>query len=152
MDILNDFGLNVELLIWGAIIVLSIILEMGTVALVAVWFVFGAAAAFISAYCGQPFLYQSYWFVGVSATLFLLIRPLAGNLKGPKVATNTDALIGQTAMVCSEIDLLRGTGRIEIQGLTWSAKPSQGNSIPAGTTVKIDKIEGVTLFVSPCAK
>lgn len=148
MDFLNELGINLELLIWGAVIVLSIVLEMGTAALVSIWFVFGAIAAFFAAYLGQPFLYQMYWFVGLSTALFLLIRPLAGNVNGSKTPTNTDALIGQTAVVNSEINLERGVGRVEVQGLSWSAKPLNGNVIPVGTIVKIERIEGVTMVVS----
>ena len=42
-----------------------------------------------------------------------------------------------------------GTGAVYVDGKTWSARSSDGSSIPMGAKVVVDRMEGVKLFVTP---
>ena len=40
-------------------------------------------------------------------------------------------------------------GQIKVDGMEWTARSTSGAMIEAGTKVRVDKIEGVKVFVSP---
>lgn len=145
----NLTEMNIQMIFWGLIVVLSAIVEISTVALVSIWFVIGGIGAFIAAWYGCSFLIQLSIFVLTSVALFLLTRPMVKKINREYTPTNTDSLIGREALTVSEIDVIKGTGRALVDGQDWAAKSSNGKNIPENTVVIIDKIEGVTLFVSP---
>ncbi len=151
MDNIQLLGIDASLIFWGAIVVLAALVELSTVALVSIWFVFGGIAAFIAGFLGYDFLTQTTIFVLLSLLLFLLTRPMVGKITRNPIPTNTDSLVGQSGKTIVEINDIQGTGRVMIQGQDWSAKSSNGTIIPVQQTVKIDKIEGVTLYVTPIA-
>ena len=39
-------------------------------------------------------------------------------------------------------------GQVQVDGMEWAARSTTGSHIPAGAVVKVDKIEGVKVFVS----
>ena len=47
------------------------------------------------------------------------------------------------------IDNLTATGQVKLNGMEWSARSTSGNTLEVGTKVRVDKIEGVKVFVSP---
>ena len=63
------------------------------------------------------------------------------------MATNADRVIGKTAIVIQDIDNIEGKGQVNISGQIWSARSQQAVVIPAGTEVKVLRIEGVKVFV-----
>jgi len=89
-------------------------------------------------------------FVAVSAALLACLRPIVKKYVKPNVtATNTQALVGKTAVVTESIDNLAAHGTVKVNGVIWSARSTSGVNIPAGAQIRIDRIEGVKLFVSP---
>ena len=133
---------------WIAAIVIFIIAEAVTVALVSVWFIGGAAAALIAALCGAEVWLQVVLFFGVSIVLLLCLRPLSKRLlKQKKVATNADSNIGKEAIVTEEIDNLQGKGAVKIAGVEWSARSEDGSVIEKDAVVRILRIEGVKVCV-----
>ena len=64
-------------------------------------------------------------------------------------ATNADRCVGRTGVVLEDIDNLAATGQVRVCGSVWSARSTDGASIAAGTTVVVDRIEGVKLMVRP---
>ena len=116
---------------------------------VSIWFMGGAAVAFIVASFGFDMKAQITVFVLVSAVLLLITRPLVKKrLEQNKVATNADSLVGKETIVTNGISNLNETGSVKIGGVEWAARSLNGENIPAGETVKIEKIEGVKLIVS----
>lgn len=133
-------------LLWLIIAVILGILEAVTVSLVSIWFAIGALAAIIPAYFEVPFWGQILVFLSVSALAFALTKRFFKDIvKVKKQPTNSDSLIGTDGIVTEEINNLKGTGKVFISGLTWSAKTKSGIIIPEGAVVTIEKIEGVTL-------
>ena len=57
--------------------------------------------------------------------------------------------MGTVGVLTAGVDNLAAQGQIVMNGMEWSARSTSGDPIPAGTTVCVDKIEGVRLFVSP---
>ncbi|MBQ5329392.1 MAG: NfeD family protein [Oscillospiraceae bacterium] len=134
--------------IWLIVAVILGIMEAVTVSLISVWFAIGALAAIIPAYFGVPLWGQILVFLAVSAIAFAFTKRFFKDVvKVKKQPTNSDGLIGTDGIVTAEINNLEGAGKVYISGLTWSARSKNGETIPEGAVVTVDKIEGATLVV-----
>ena len=60
-----------------------------------------------------------------------------------------EALVGTRGYVTSDIDNLTAVGQVKLGAMEWTARSTSGDPIPTGTKVKVDRIEGVKVFVSP---
>ena len=135
---------------WIAAVIAFSVLEGLTVALVSVWFIGGSVAGLIAAACGASVGLQLGVFVAVSAVLLALLRPLAKKYISPRREhTNADRLVGREALVTESIDNLKEQGAVKINGVLWTAKSAGGEPIPQGALVKIARIEGAKLYVTP---
>lgn len=140
--------LPIEMVIWGILMVLFILLEVSSCALVSIWFVFGALAAVLAAWQGCSFLVQTIIFVAVSAVLLMFTWPFVRSLRIKKIPTNADEIIGMEGVVQTAINNVKNEGRVVVDSIDWAAKSTNGRPIPAGSVVMVDKLEGVTLFVT----
>lgn len=135
---------------WFILLVLFVWLEASTVALVSVWFALGSLAAMIASICGGELWLQFVLFVVVSAAFLLALRPLAKKHFTPKLQkTNIDSVVDAQGLVLEEIDNLSAKGKVKVGALEWSARSTDEEIIPANTLVKVDRIEGVKIFVTP---
>ena len=122
--------------------------EAVTVGLVCIWFAAGAVGGFLVAVLGGQFWFQLIVFAAVSALTPALVRPAASRFVHPRRSpTNADRVVNQTAAVTETIDNEAGTGQINVLGQVWTARSELGVVIPAGTQVKVRRIEGVKVFV-----
>lgn len=136
--------------VWLGLIVAFIAVEAATVNLVSVWFIGGAVAGLVSAILGAAVLLQFAVFLAVSAVLLALLRPvLKKYLRVKPTKLNADRLIGQEALVTEPINNLEETGAVRMNGVLWTAKSVDDTPIPAGTRVRIDRIEGAKVYVKP---
>ena len=88
-------------------------------------------------------------FLTVSAIALTALRPLVRKYLTPKLTpTNIDSVIGSAGLVTAPIDNLAATGQVKLGGMDWTARSTTGKAIPVGTLVKVDRIEGVKVFVS----
>ena len=137
-------------LFWLVAMVLFGVLEAVTVGLTSIWFAVGALAALIAASLGAFALVQVVVFLVVSFVTLLLVRPLAQRfVNDRKVATNADRVIGREAVVTEDIDNIQGKGRVSISGADWTARAQEDRPIPAGSKVRVLRIEGVKVIVVP---
>lgn len=134
--------------LWLALFVVFLIVEAGTVALVSIWFALGALAALVSCALGAEMWLQITVFLVVSLVLLALLWKRVRN-KLTTTKTNVDSMIGAEGYVTEAIDNLSYTGRVKLGGITWAARSTSGAGIPVGTLVKVERIEGVKVFVSP---
>ena len=135
---------------WAVMIIAFSVLEGITAQLVSIWFVAGSAAGLICAACNLSLPVQAAAAVGVSVLSLALTRPLVKKYITPRrERTNADRCIGQSAVVVSEINNINATGQVKANGSVWSARSENGRVIKEGEIVKIIKIEGVKLIVSP---
>ena len=121
-----------------------------TVGLTSIWFALGALGALAADAASAPVIVQIVVFLGVSFLTLLLVRPLAQRfVNDRKVATNADRVIGREAVVTEDIDNLQGKGRVSISGADWTARAQEDRPIPAGSEVRVLRIEGVKVIVVP---
>lgn len=133
---------------WLAAVIALCAGEAATVGLVCIWFAAGALAAFVAACVGAVFWVQLIVFAVVSALALALVRPAASRFAHPRRSpTNADRVIGQTAKVTETVDNEAGTGQVNVLGQTWTARSQLGVIIPTGTQVRVQRIEGVKVFV-----
>ena len=87
-------------------------------------------------------------FAVVSAAALALTRPLVRRfMVRPSIPTNLDRVLGMAAKVTEAVDNERASGAVYVDGKIWTARSDDGSVIPAGTQVKVQKIEGVKLLV-----
>lgn len=133
---------------WLAAFIALSVGEAATVGLVCIWFAIGALAAFLAACAGIQLWVQLIVFAVVSAAALALIRPaVARFLHTKRSPTNADRVVDQTALVTETVDNESGSGQVKVQGQIWTARSELGVVIPAGTQVKVKRIEGVKVFV-----
>ena len=140
-------------ILWAAAIVIFAVLEGVTVQLVSVWFVLGAIAALIAAFCGAGFYVQIILFAAVSLAALAATRPLVKKFVQPKVRRlNANRCIGATGVVTQRIDNLAATGQIKVNGSIWTARSASGEVIESGQTATVERIEGVKVIVHSARK
>ena len=137
-----------EMIFWLVVFVVLLIVEIATMGLTTVWFAGGALISFLAAYMGLGVVVQVLLFLVVSILLLVLTIPLAVKFfNQEREKTNAESLIGQKAVVKEEINTLQATGRVEVNGMEWSAKTEESEIIEADTIVMIKGIQGVKLIV-----
>lgn len=136
-------------MIWAVAIVGFGFLEGMTFQLVSIWFMIGSVAGLVAALFSAPFYLQILIAVAVSVLALLLTRPIAMKYLKPGIqSTNADRCIGAQAIVLEEINNLKSTGCVKIDGKEWTARTLNGEIVPKDKIVKVEKIEGVKLIVS----
>ena len=113
------------IVIWIAAIVVFGIVEAVTVGLVSIWFVLGAVAGLLAAV------------LGTSAAV-------GTELIWPFFAVGGAAVL---LPITETIDNTVPTGAVYADGKTWTARSASGRVIPKDTMVKVQRMEGVRLFV-----
>ena len=134
---------------WLVLFIIFLVAEIGTLGLTTIWFAGGSLVACILAYFELGAFVQILVFLLVSIGLLILTRPIAKKyFNKERQKTNADRLIGQRAVVFERIDTLHGIGRVEVNGMEWSAKTVDPNGIvEVDTIVVIENIQGVKLVV-----
>ena len=142
--------MNWEAAIWFGLMVGFLLMEVACpFHLVTIWFAGGAFVTMIASLFGLDPSWQIGLFVVLSLVLLASLRPFLKRIIAPKmVKTNVDAVIGTQGYVTTPINNLAATGQVKLGGMEWTARSSSGEEIPAGVLVKVDKIEGVKVFVT----
>lgn len=143
--------MSFDTIFWLIVMIAAGGIELATTALVSIWFVAGAAAAFLLSFFPVSVFVQWLSFAIVSLLVLYLFRgKIAEKMKKRHVATNADAVIGKVLPVKETIDNEKGTGLLVFGDLEWSARTeTDGLSLEAGVPVRVVRIEGVKLIVEP---
>ena len=137
-------------LVWLVLLVFFIMAEASTITVVSLWFAVGALTAMIASLLGAELWLQAVLFAVVSVVLLCALRPIVKKYFTPKLTkTNVDALVGTTGRVMEKIDNTLSQGRVKLGAMEWSARSSAGDTVEEGTLVRVDRIEGVKLLVTP---
>lgn len=136
--------------VWLIAMIVLLVIEGVVPGLVSIWFAAGALVALVSSLFGAPLWLQLVWFLVASVVLLVLTRPFARKYVNSRTTpTNADRIIGKDCVVIEEIDNLRGTGAVSVDGKTWSARLDRLDGVAAkGSIVKAVRIEGVRLIVT----
>ena len=141
--------MNWEAIFWLAAMVIFIIAEATTVTLVSIWFAVGALGAILIALLGGGLTLQVTVFLALAIVLLIFLRGAVRKHFAPRITrTNVDSVIGATGIVVTPVNNIAALGQIQVNGVEWSARSTDGTHIGAGALVKVDKIEGVKVFVS----
>lgn len=108
----------------------------------------GALGGSLAAALGAPVALQVVVAIVLTLGLVWLVRPVAIRHlnSGPLAITGSEALVGEEAVVLSEVT--RDGGRVRLNGSEWSARardPAQ--VIAAGSRVAVVAIDGATAVV-----
>jgi membrane protein implicated in regulation of membrane protease activity len=144
-----DLNWNWALLIGGALLIL---IEVGL----------GGFAGFDLVLIGSAFMVGGIFglwtdntnlafIIGGALCLLYIVagrRWVRRSLRVKSVPSNTDALLGQSAVVTTRI-LAHELGRVRVQSEEWLAAPASGATAPLepGTVVTVEGVDGVTLKV-----
>ena len=132
---------------WLVVIIISLIVEVSTASLVAIWFIPSAILSIILSLFNVSIGIQVTVFFVISIISLLALRKIIyEKLKKQTVPTNADALIGKTGIVIEDIDYINLKGQVKVSGQVWTAI-GEGEKIIKGDTVEIIRIEGVKLVI-----
>lgn len=137
---------------WLALSIALVVIELSTTQLISVWFAIGAGVTALvkSIVPGIGIPWQVLIFVVVSTALFFATRPFVKRLtsnRGKEHETNLELIVGKDAIVTEDIDNIKGTGAVRINGLEWSARAVNNCEISAGEIVIVKEIKGNKLIV-----
>ena len=141
--------MNWEAIFWLAAMVIFMAAEAMTVTLVSIWFAVGALGAILVALLGGGLILQVTVFLALAVVLLMGLRGVVRKHFTPRITkTNIDSVIGATGIVITPVNNIAALGQVQVGGWEWSARSTTGSHIPAGAVVKVDRIEGVKVFVS----
>ena len=115
--------------VWLGLMILFLIAEGATVSLVSLWFAAGAVVAMFAALLGAGAWLQTGLFLVVSGALLLMLRPIVRRYLVPKITP--------------------ASGQVKLGAMEWTARSTIGENIPQGTLIRVDRIEGVKVYVTP---
>ena len=142
--------MNWAAIAWLGATVFFVIVEALTVTMVSTWFAAGALCAMVASLFGAPVWLQAVIFFVVSGVLLLLLRKAAKNRFIPNLAkTNVDSVIGAAGLVTVQIDNVNAVGQVKLGAMEWTARSTTGEVIPVGTQIRVDRVEGVKVYVTP---
>ena len=143
--------MNWAAIIWLILMVIFLVVEAAcAVHMVSIWFAAGALVAAIAAMLNASLWLQGTLFLVVSCVILALMWPFVKKFLNPRLQkTNIDSIIGAEGLVTMDIDNLTAHGQVKLNGMEWTARSSSGDPIPTGTRIRVDRIEGVKVFVTP---
>ena len=146
-DILHFlFGTATAIWFWLAIIL--VIIEIETLGLISVWFVFGSIVAGIASIFISSVLIQAIIFIAVSALLMIFLRQMAVNSfrNAPERKNNIDEL---TDLPCKIVKEVVGSnyGEIKLQGKIWRCLSESKRNYQEGDEPNVLRVEGNTIIL-----
>lgn len=135
---------------WLSMMVVFLAVEAATMPLISLWFAAGAMAALVVTLLGGGTGLQWATFLLVSVISLAALRPLVRRHLKPGITdTNIDSIIGSVGIVTAPVDNVTASGQVKLGAMVWTARSTSGEPIAEGTRIKVDRIEGVKVFVSP---
>ena len=143
--------MNWAAMIWLILLVGFLAVEAACpIHLVSIWFAVGALIATVVSLLNGPVWLQIVLFLAVSGGLLALLWPMVRKYLNPDLTrTNVDSVIGSEGYITAAVDNVAATGQVKLGAMEWSARSSSGEPICQGTRIRVDRIEGVKVFVSP---
>lgn len=136
---------------WLIIAGACLILEIMSAGFLIFWFMVGALITMLFSFIIKSFIIQLAIFLISSTILLFATKPLVEKIQKASTPyqTSSSSIQGAVGKVIAEINPDEAKGQIKINGEVWSAKSSNGSTIPEGTSVTVEKIEGVKAIVTP---
>ena len=143
---ITDFQLT--LMLWGILIIVSIVVELITDELTIIWGTVGAIFALISAALKAPVWLQLIIFFVFTISFLLIFKPyIEKNRKKETVHTNADRIIGMVAVVSESFKDLE-VGKVIVNGQSWRAIGTSNDEFFEGEKVQVEGLSGTKVIVS----
>jgi membrane protein implicated in regulation of membrane protease activity len=139
--------------IWFWVILAAVLIvgEIFTAGFFLLPFGVGAIAAAMLAAVGAGVAWQWGGFVVVSVVALLVLKRFADRVTRDAAPLNVaaDRVIGRIGVTLDEVRPHGVTGRVRLGSEEWRAESSSEESIAAGTSVEVLRIDGTHLVVRP---
>ena len=146
-DVFNFlFGSATAIWFWMAIILT--VVEIETMGLISVWFVFGSIVAGIASIFISSVLIQAIIFIAVSALLMILLRQMAVNSFRNKTVrkNNIEELADLPCQIVKEV-VGSNYGEIKLQGKIWRCLSESKRNYQEGDEPNVLRVEGNTIIL-----
>ena len=137
----------VQIIVWSAVIVASVIIEVSTVSLTSIWFAAAGIISLVLAIFKVHIAWQIVAFFVFSVVFLILTRPLVKKLSKKTTHTNADRIIDKVGLVTKEITS-NDVGEIKIDDDVWRAITDGSEVINVGEKVIVKSFEGNKVIVS----
>lgn len=140
---------------WWTWMILGLVLAVAEAQIPSSFFLlaFGVAGVIVGAlvglgWGGPPWLqWLAFTALAIAAAaVFNRLLSRSGEGKPFDSARELDNLIGESAVVIADVPA-QGVGRAELRGTTWSARGSGGDAIPRDTRCRVERVDGLTLWL-----
>jgi membrane protein implicated in regulation of membrane protease activity len=133
--------------LWILIGLALLVFEMLTPGgLFALFFGAGAIATSLLAALGAPAIVQWIAFTVLSIGLVLTVRKPIQEWLARRAGPPVQELVGEVATLLEDVDAGQD-GRAELRGTPWTARVSSGIPLKAGQRCKVERVEGLTLWL-----
>ncbi len=114
---------------------------------------FGLAALIVGALAGMEWLNTAWlqWLlfsILSILSLFLFRNSLLLWMNAHDPVENVDSMIGETAVLTEDVPP-GNPGKVELRGTIWSARNAGQTVLTKGHRARVEKIEGLTLWIKP---
>ena len=137
---------------WWIWIVLGLALLLGELITPGGFYIlfFGIGAVVVGGLAGFDFAgpawFQVILFLAVSVVTLWLFRERLLKVTQGSTPHNVDSMVGETAVIMDEIPS-NGIGKAEMRGTSWNARNIGEKPLARGERCRVERIEGLTLFV-----
>ena len=136
--------------VWLILAGIFVIGEVITTGFLIFWLGIGSLIAMVVSFFTDNIIIQTTVFLISSVILILATKPLVKKFANTKtVKTNAEAIIGKKGLVTKDINSIKSTGQVKIDGELWSAIGKDDMDISKGTEVEVNEIKGVKVIVTP---
>ncbi len=136
--------------VWLILAGIFVIGEVLTSGFLIFWFSLGSLIAMVVSFFIPDVIVQTTVFLISSVILILATKPLVKKFANiDTVKTNAQSIIGKKGLVTKDINSIKATGQVKIDGELWSAVGLNDMDISKGTEVKVIEIKGVKVIVTP---
>ncbi len=144
-------------MLWLAVAVILVIVEIFTSSAIALGMAVGAVGAFVAALVGASLEVQLIVLAVSMVAGLIIVTPLMRRYNGliksdTESVSNMDALIGRMGTVVISGDDPYDFGRMKIDGDRWQVRSSDGSRLSDGQRVEVCGYESIVLLVKPVNK
>ena len=139
-----------EAIVWLALFVILLIVELLTVGLTSIWFAGGALVALILELLGVDLIWQIGAFILVSFVLVYFTRPFSVRyVNAHHDKTDYEQAVGKIVRITQRVDDLAQTGKGILDGMEWTVRTDSKEVLEKDTLARVIRISGVKLIVEP---
>lgn len=139
---------HITLILWGILIIVSLIVELVTDELTIIWGTVGAIFSFLAALLHAEIWLQLLIFIIFTTLTIIIFRPIIKKYaKKEIIRTNADRIIGMVAVVSEPFKNCE-IGKVVVNGQIWRATSISSEEFVEGEKVQVEGLSGTKVIVS----